>query len=86
MRSFIGRLNVAPPVAPLEASDQLYFRVNSLVLRNTAWVNLLDGCAVSLPCHAAGTLPVGLSLVGAAMCDAHIMSMAKAIEAVVSCA
>ncbi|GAA4029725.1 amidase [Actimicrobium antarcticum] len=72
---------VAPPTAWLEASDEVYFRINNLVLRNTAWVNLLDGCAVSLPCHADGTLPVGLSVVGAAMADARILSIARVIAA-----
>ena len=72
---------VAPLLEPLEASDQLYFRINQLVLRNAAWVNLLDGCAVSLPCQSAGSLPVGLSVVGSAMQDARVMAIAQVIEA-----
>ena len=42
------------------ARDAEFFRVNNLLLRNTSVVNLLDGCALSLPCHAPGELPVGL--------------------------
>ena len=72
---------VAPLTAALEASDETYFNANRLVLRNAAWVNLLDGCAVSIPCHAAGTLPVGLSVVSTAMRDAHMMEIAVAVEA-----
>ena len=72
---------VAPLISDLEASDELYFRINRLVLRNAAWVNLLDGCAVSMPCQASGTLPVGLSVVGTSMRDAEIMSIAAAVEA-----
>ena len=71
---------VAPLLAPLEASDELYFRLNRLVLRNAAWVNLLDGCAISLPCQAVGSLPVGLSVVGCAMQDARVLAIARVIE------
>ena len=72
---------VAPPIAELEASERVFFRYNSLLLRNTAAFNLLDGCAISLPCHAPGTLPVGLTVAGPAMVDAHVLGVARAIEA-----
>lgn len=71
---------VAPPLAELEASDDAYFAANFLVLRNPASINFLDGCAVSVPCHAPGSLPVGLMIAGAAMQDARILSVARAIE------
>ena len=54
---------VAPPIAPLIASDEAFFATNALLLRNTSMVNFLDGCALSLPCHAADELPVGLMVV-----------------------
>ncbi len=72
---------VAPPIAALEASDEEFFRNNSLLLRNTAAFNLLDGCAISLPCHAPGSLPVGLMIGGPAMADAHVLAVARAVEA-----
>ncbi|MFL6692882.1 MAG: amidase [Ramlibacter sp.] len=56
---------VAPPisdVAPGAQHDDAFFRVNALLLRNTSVVNMLDGCAISLPCQAPGSLPVGLML------------------------
>jgi aspartyl-tRNA(Asn)/glutamyl-tRNA(Gln) amidotransferase subunit A len=71
---------VAPPIADLEASDQEFFAANARVLRNTSAINFLDGCAISLPCHAADTLPVGLMLAGPAMHDARLLAIAKAIE------
>ncbi|GAB3538658.1 amidase [Noviherbaspirillum agri] len=71
---------VAPPIAELEASDDTFFKVNAQLLRNPSTINLLDGCAVSLPCHAAGTLPVGLMIAGAAMTDHHVLAIARAIE------
>lgn len=72
---------VVPPVlAELEQSDELYLKTNALVLRNTSAINMLDGCAISLPCHAPGTLPVGLMLAGAAMSDARLLGVARAVE------
>ncbi|GIZ51526.1 amidase [Noviherbaspirillum aridicola] len=75
---------VAPPIAELETSEQEFFRVNGLLLRNTSTINLLDGCAISLPCHAAGTLPVGLSVAGPAMSDARVLAVARAVAAVLA--
>ena len=72
---------VAPPMAPLEASEDAFSAANYLLLRNPRVINLLDGCALSLPCHAPGTLPVGLSVAGAAMWDGKILAVARAIEA-----
>jgi Asp-tRNA(Asn)/Glu-tRNA(Gln) amidotransferase A subunit family amidase len=72
---------VAPAIAELEQSDETYFEINRLMLRNPSLINLLDGCAITLPCHAQGSLPVGLSVAGAAMSDSHINSVARAIAA-----
>ena len=72
---------VAPLLAELEASDSAYFAANRLILRNNAAINVLDGCAISLPCHARGDLPVGLMVAGVAMQDARILAVARAIAA-----
>jgi aspartyl-tRNA(Asn)/glutamyl-tRNA(Gln) amidotransferase subunit A len=71
---------VAPPIAELEASDDAFFKANGLLLRNPSIINLLDGCAISLPCHAAGTLPVGLMLAAPAMADGHLLAVARAVS------
>ncbi len=71
---------VAPPIADLEASDEAFFKANSLLLRNPSIINLLDGCAVSVPCHAEGTLPAGLMISGAAMADRTVLAIARAVE------
>lgn len=71
---------VAPPIAVLEASEEAFFHANRLMLRNPAAINMLDGCAVSVPCHADGTLPVGMMVAGAAMTDSRILAVARAIE------
>ncbi len=82
---------VAPPTdslaptlgqnAALDAArDAEYWRVNALLLRNTSVVNLLDGCAISLPCHIAGELPVGIMLWHGAMHDNRILQLAQLVE------
>src|SRR5512134_991833 len=73
---------IAPPIAEVDKSDEDYFRWNFRILRNVGIVNFLDGCAVSLPCHAPGTAPVGLSVFGVAMSDRHVLGAAAAIEGV----
>lgn len=71
---------VAPPIAALEASEDLFFEINGLLLRNTSPINLLDGCAISIPCHAPETLPVGLTLAGPAMADRKVLAVGRAVE------
>lgn len=72
---------VAPPIAAL-AEDTAFFKVNGLLLRNTFAINLLDGCAFSLPCHAPGELPVGLMLASVRGDDARLAGVALAVESV----
>ncbi|MCW5664317.1 MAG: amidase [Piscinibacter sp.] len=71
---------VAPPIAPLVASDEAFFATNARLLRNPSVVNLLDGCAVSLPCHAPGEWPVGLMVWHGALHDDTVLDAALAIE------
>jgi Asp-tRNA(Asn)/Glu-tRNA(Gln) amidotransferase A subunit family amidase len=71
---------VAPPIADLEASEETFFKFNALLLRNPSTINLLDGCAISLPCHAEGTLPVGLMIAGPAMSDNRVLAVARVVE------
>lgn len=73
---------VAPAIAELEASEDAFFKANGMLLRNPSIINLLDGCAVSLPCHPEGTLPVGLMVAGPAMADSKVLAVARAIERV----
>ncbi|KAB8060024.1 amidase [Janthinobacterium sp. FT14W] len=72
---------VAPEVAPLEADDATFFATNGLVLRNASVINFLDGCALSLPCHADGELPVGLAICGLAGADDKVLQIGRAVEA-----
>jgi amidase/aspartyl-tRNA(Asn)/glutamyl-tRNA(Gln) amidotransferase subunit A len=72
---------VAPRLAPLIDSDEAFFAANALLLRNPSLVNLLDGCALSLPCHRQGDWPVGLMVWGPAMADDRVLSVSLALEA-----
>ena len=75
---------IAPRIADLEATDGAYFAANALILRNPSVINFLDGCALSVPCHAPGEAPVGLMIAGLAMQDLSILSIGAAIEAVLA--
>jgi Asp-tRNA(Asn)/Glu-tRNA(Gln) amidotransferase A subunit family amidase len=74
---------VAPPLAgvlPGAGQDDAFFRINGLLLRNPSVVNMLDGCALSLPCHAPDELPVGLMVWHGALRDDVILNIAQQIE------
>jgi aspartyl-tRNA(Asn)/glutamyl-tRNA(Gln) amidotransferase subunit A len=77
---------LAPPIAELQASDEAFFKANGQLLRNTFAINFLDGCAFTLPCQAAGDLPVGLMLSAPAGHDAALAGLALAVEAALATA
>jgi aspartyl-tRNA(Asn)/glutamyl-tRNA(Gln) amidotransferase subunit A len=70
---------VAPPIEAF-GDDAEYARVNLLMLRNPTVVNIVDGCAVSVPIHVAGDAPVGLMVAGLAGEDAGVLRIAAWIE------
>lgn len=72
---------VAPAIGALEADNDLFVRTNLTLLRNPALINMLDGCAISLPVHAEGEAPVGLMLAAAGGRDAALLANARAVEA-----
>ncbi|MCZ8251596.1 MAG: amidase [Hylemonella sp.] len=74
---------VAPPLAevlPGPERDEAFFHLNGLLLRNPGVVNLLDGCALTLPCHAADELPVGLMVWHGAMRDDGVLNISQQID------
>jgi aspartyl-tRNA(Asn)/glutamyl-tRNA(Gln) amidotransferase subunit A len=73
---------VPPRLADLEHDDDAFGRTNALVLRNPTAFNFLDACALSLPCHPRGEAPVGMMLVGAPLADDALLSIGRAVEAV----
>jgi aspartyl-tRNA(Asn)/glutamyl-tRNA(Gln) amidotransferase subunit A len=70
---------VAPHIDEL-ADDAAFGATNLLILRNPTFINFLDGCAVSVPCHRSGEAPVGLMIAGAAGRDRAVLSIGQAVE------
>jgi aspartyl-tRNA(Asn)/glutamyl-tRNA(Gln) amidotransferase subunit A len=76
-------VQIVPPTLD-ELQDQDHSNaVNLLCLRNTAVGNFLDLPAISIPCHADGSLPVGLMLFGVRGHDRRLLSVARGLEQVI---
>ncbi len=76
--------HVAPPIAPLLADDDLFFKINGRTLRNTSIGNFLDGCGVSIPCGTGDAgMPVGFLLSGQKNQDEALLSASLSAEAVI---
>jgi aspartyl-tRNA(Asn)/glutamyl-tRNA(Gln) amidotransferase subunit A len=73
---------VAPTIDGL-ADDVAYHAANGLALRNSTVANLLDYCAISIPCPCLGA-PVGLTLAAPRGADDHLLSVAATIESLFS--
>ena len=85
MRGFDAMLSptapvIAPPIAELVASDEAFFAANNLLLRNTALVSMLDGCALSMPCQQPDEMPVGLMVWSTGMQDDTVLDVSLAME------
>ncbi|WP_321781636.1 amidase [Burkholderia pyrrocinia] len=74
---------IAPRIADLDDEAE-YTSTNRLLLRNPAVANILDLCALSIPCHAKGDAPVGLMLIGRHMQDRQLLAIGASIEAIVT--
>ena len=74
---------VAPKIADVATPDG-FTRNNLLLLRNCTVGNFLDRCALSIPCHRAGELPVGFMVMGETMSDRRTLAIGRAVEAVLS--
>lgn len=70
---------VAPAIAPLEADDELFGRINLQTLRNPMLGNLFQLTGVSLPVRT-DTLPAGLMLLARGGSDAKMLAMAKGVQ------
>jgi aspartyl-tRNA(Asn)/glutamyl-tRNA(Gln) amidotransferase subunit A len=74
--------NTPPRIADL-ADDKAFTAANLLALRNCTLINMIDGCAISLPAHREGEVPVGLMLAAAGGSDRRIFELAAGMEAVI---
>jgi aspartyl-tRNA(Asn)/glutamyl-tRNA(Gln) amidotransferase subunit A len=75
---------ITAPTLEEVSTPEGFTRKNMLLLRNTTIGNFLDRCAISLPCHGAGELPVGFSLMGEAMADKRLLALARSVAPVVA--
>ena len=74
--------NAPPRIADL-ADDQVFARENVRALRNCTLINMIDGCAISVPAHRHGEVPVGLMLAQSAGQDRKLLEIAAGVAGVV---
>jgi aspartyl-tRNA(Asn)/glutamyl-tRNA(Gln) amidotransferase subunit A len=74
---------ITPPRIADLADDKAFTKANLLSLRNCTLINMIDGCAISLPAHREGEAPVGLMLAASGGSDRRIFELAAAMEAVI---
>jgi aspartyl-tRNA(Asn)/glutamyl-tRNA(Gln) amidotransferase subunit A len=72
--------NTPPRIADL-ADDKAFTTANLRSLRNCSLINMIDGCAISLPAHREGEVPVGLMLASSGGSDRRIFELAAGMEA-----
>jgi aspartyl-tRNA(Asn)/glutamyl-tRNA(Gln) amidotransferase subunit A len=74
-------VHVAPLVEPLDADVALFNQTNLRTLRNTALLNVLDWCGVSLPMgRGAADMPLGVLVSGPAGTEDALLPVAAALE------
>jgi aspartyl-tRNA(Asn)/glutamyl-tRNA(Gln) amidotransferase subunit A len=71
--------NTPPRIADL-ADDKAFTTANVRSLRNCTLINMIDGCAISLPSHREGDVPVGLMLASSGGADRRIFELAAGME------
>jgi aspartyl-tRNA(Asn)/glutamyl-tRNA(Gln) amidotransferase subunit A len=71
--------NTPPRIADL-ADDKAFATANLRSLRNCTLINMIDGCAISLPAHREGEVPVGFMLASTGGSDRRIFELASAME------
>ncbi len=73
----------APPIADFLENDERRRDPHIIVIRNASIANLLDRCALTVPCHEPGEAPVGFMLMGEHMADHRLMAIGMSAEKVV---
>jgi aspartyl-tRNA(Asn)/glutamyl-tRNA(Gln) amidotransferase subunit A len=74
--------NTPPRIADM-ADDKAFTKANLASLRNCTLINMIDGCAISLPAHREGDVPVGLMLAASAGADRRIFELAAGMEGLI---
>ena len=76
--------DIAPLLATVEKDAAAHERLRTRKLRNALLIDLLDACALTLPCQARGAAPVGLTVAGPAGTDAHILAIGRTVETLIA--
>jgi aspartyl-tRNA(Asn)/glutamyl-tRNA(Gln) amidotransferase subunit A len=74
---------ITPPRIADLADDKAFTKANLLSLRNCTLINMIDGCAISLPAHREGEAPVGLMLASSGGSDRRIFELAAGMEGII---
>ena len=74
-------LCLTPPLMSDVADADSHLRVNRRIVRNTAWVNYLGLCAITMPVgRDRAAMPVGLQLTAPARAEEKLLTIALAVE------
>lgn len=71
---------IAPPTIAEMDDDKVFAKKNLMALRNCTLINMIDGCAISLPISRKDEAPVGLMLAAAGGSDRRIFELAAGVE------
>ncbi len=73
---------IVPPTLSSLDEDDAYGCANLLALRNCTIINLIDGCAISIPAPDRGDVPVGIMLAARHGFDQRLLAIARTVESV----
>ncbi|MDB5650312.1 MAG: Amidase [Hyphomicrobiales bacterium] len=71
---------IVPPLISAFESDADFSRLNMLILRNPAVINMLDGCSISMPMSRVPDAPTGLMLSAPSGHDRDLLAIAAGVE------
>jgi aspartyl-tRNA(Asn)/glutamyl-tRNA(Gln) amidotransferase subunit A len=74
-------VTTAPPMARFTDTEEGRRDFFVVVIRNASIGNLLERCALTVPCHEKGESPVGFMLMGERMADKRILAIGQSVEA-----
>lgn len=90
MRNFDALVLPTVPIPPPRLTDleddAEFSRVNLLALRNPAIINMIDGCAISIPMQRDDEPPMGLMIAACSCQDRTVLEIARAFELALSTA
>src|ERR1700748_3347708 len=72
---------ITPPRIADLADDKAFTKANLLSLRNCTLINMMDGCAISVPCQRNGDAPVGFMRAARGASTRRIFELAAGVEA-----